>query len=369
MIDELLRNPLLARFYSAMAAMDNETSASLRQSPGLRKLVRFAPVLDFYGTHIHIRSGRVIVPGGEPAESAWKELVGVGPESPGEFILRLLGKDEGWLAAYFDALSSVSQSRQAYFADAQRLKHFYEALRGHNLSPDPSAPIFRPVPGLPLLVTRLNVEPNGQPHVPGDLESWKAIFRRYADSKTAKDWANRARHWKDPEQLVEGLFALSREPVNTESLQLYSLLSEMDRGRSPEQRLTPQTVRLLAERFVRFGDQYSVFCEFSGLNNASITGNLTVVNDLDRISAPALRANAIGIFQGTLGLWQILVRQGEISDHDLNDSWQHVINPFARVASPVQLFDAGKESLSELLRSATASALPNCQAYIDEAPI
>ena len=254
-IDELLRNPLLARFYSAMAALDTETSTSLRQSPGLRKLVRSAPVLDFYGAHIHIRSGRVIVPGGESAETAWKELVGANPEAPGEFITRLLSKDEGWLAAYFDALSSVSQARQAYFADAQRLKHFYEALRGHNLSPDPSAPIFRPVPGLPLLVTRLNVEPNGQPHVPGDLESWKAIFRRYADSKTAKDWANHARHWKDPEQLVEGLFALSREPVNTESLQLYSLLSEMDRGRSPEQRLTPQTVRLLAEKFVRFGDQ------------------------------------------------------------------------------------------------------------------
>jgi len=30
--------------------------------------------------------------------------VGVSAQSPGEFVIRLLAKDQGWLAAFFDAL-------------------------------------------------------------------------------------------------------------------------------------------------------------------------------------------------------------------------------------------------------------------------
>src|SRR2546423_7316055 len=208
-------------------------------------------------------------------------------------------------------------------------------------------------PALRFLVTRLYVEPGGQPHVPGDLETWKTVLRLYKESKTGREWAGKAGHWKDPEQLVDGMFALSREPLNTEPLQIYLLLSEIDRGRSPDQRLTSEAVRLLAEKFSRFGDQYTIFSEFNGLNNASIASYLTVAGALDRIPAPALRANSIGIFQATLGLWQILVRQGQISPQDVNDSWQHVITPFAHIASSVQLFDAGRNSLGELLRAAT----------------
>lgn len=350
-VDEFLRNPAVARLYGALSAMDTETSASLRQSPGLRKLVRFAPVLDFYGGRIHIRGSRVMVPGGESAEAAWKDLVGASPESSGEFVTQLVARDEGWMAAYFDALSGVSRAQQTYFTDPQRLKRFYEALKGRSLFPSPTRPIFRPAPGLPLLVNRLYVESNGQPQVPGDIEAWKEIFRRYDDSKTGRDWAHRARRWKDPEQLVEGLFALSREPLNTEPLQIYLLLSEMDRRRSADDRLSPATVRLLAEKFSRFGDQYSVFSEFNELNNASITAYVNAANALDRIPALDLRANAIGTFQATLGLWQILARQKEISDRDLNGSWQHVIGPFGKIGSYAQLFDAGQGSLRQLFQA------------------
>ena len=101
-ITALLDDPLLARLYWAMARMDTETALAFRQFAGIQKLLPFAPVLDFYGSHISIRNGRVIVPGGAPAESAWKDLAGSSPESPKDFIARLLAKDDGWLAAYFD---------------------------------------------------------------------------------------------------------------------------------------------------------------------------------------------------------------------------------------------------------------------------
>lgn len=352
-IDSLMLHPDLARLFSAMSRMDSETRTALHDSPGLAKLIRYAAVLDFYGGHLCIRSGRVAVPGGQPAEAAWKELVGASPESAGEFVSRLLARDAGWLAAYFDALSSISQSQQAYFTEPARLKRFYEALRGPDPTPGATRGVFRPDPGLVLLVTRLQLEPNGQPHIPGNLDLWKEVFQRNSDSRRSRRWAARAHHWTEPDQVLEGLIGVSREPINDASLQTYLTLSDIDRFRTGDERLTAQTANLMAEKFSRFGDQYSIFSEFSSLSNAGITSFLNVAESLDRIPLPALRANAIGIFQANIGLWQILARQGEISKENWSDSWHRVVAPFAKITSSAQLFDAGRTSMTELWRSAT----------------
>ena len=358
LIDALIGDPALARLYLAFSRIDAETRLALRQFPGLTKLIPVSAVLDFYGRYISIRSGRVVVPGGITAESTWKDLVGASPASPGEFVLRLLAKDKGWLAAYFDALSRISHSQQAHFTEPHRLKGFYEAVRGRDPSPNAYRPVFRPNPGLLLLVTSLRWEPTGEPQVPGNLEIWQEIFRQKSDSKIVRDWAKRARRWKSRDQLVQAMFGVTQAQTNTGPLQIYLLVSQLNAERSPERHLTPQTVRLLANKFAQFSNQYLIFSEFPDLNNASITRFLTVAEALDRIPDHTLRGNAMGIFQSSVGLWQILVRQGEISSTTLNDSWQRVIGPFAKISSAAQLFDAGRDSLRELLKATTGK--PNC---------
>ena len=356
LVDSLLLHQDLARLFSAMSRMDDETRMALYQSPGLAKLLSYSPVLDFYGGYVAIRAGRVVVPGGRPAEAAWKELVGASVDSPGEFILRLMAKDAGWLAAYFDALSSANPSRQSFFTQAARLGRFYQALRGPDPFPGATHGVFRPDPGLELLATRLELEPTDAAHVPGDLTVWMDVLRRNADSSRSRRWASRARHWTESDQLVEALIALSREPVNHNSLQAYLTLCDTDRVRPADQRLTPRNARALAEKFPRYGDQYSIFSEFSDLNNDSIARFLSVVEALDRIPLPSVRSNAIGIFQANVGLWQILARQGEIARENWNDSWQRVVSPFAKIASSTQLFDAGKASMGELWRAGTGKS-------------
>lgn len=352
-VDSILRDPGMARLYWAMSRMDVETRNALWRSQGLRKLVPVAAVLDFYGSHISIRAGRVIVPGGAPAESAWKDLVGASPGSPAEFITRLLAKDDGWLATYFDALSRVCQIQQPYFTESRRLQHFYEALRGKDLSPSPTRHSFRPDQGLFLLVNRLQFEPDGQPHIPGGLEVWKEAMRAKSDSKIVKEWGKRAGGWSNPEQLVEGMVAISRVSSREGPLNSFLALTEIDRGRSPDQRLNLATARLLAAKFERFGDQYLVFSEFPSLSNAAITRFITVAEGLNRIPDRLLRADALGIVQANIGLWQILARQGQIPVGSMNDSWLKALNPFATIQSSNQLFEAGRNSLGELMRAAT----------------
>jgi hypothetical protein len=356
LIDALLRDPALDHLYWGLAQMDSETRAALEHSPGLNKLLPYGDVLDFYGSYICIRSGRVMVPGGTAAEPGWKELTGASPEEPTQFVLKLLAKDNGWLAAYFDALARINHAQQAHFTEAAHLRQFYEAFRSAEPSARAARPTFRPAPGLLLLLTRLQWEPNGQPFVPGNLAVWADILAGQRSDKLVRRWAKRAVHWNQPEQLLEAMFAFSRLDTESGPLQIYLSLSELDRVRPPQQRLTPKTVLLLARRFPDFSDQYPMFSEFPALNNASITDFMNVADALDRISNQKLRGNAIGIFQANLGIWQILARQSEIPVSALNSSWQAVIRPFAKIGSEAELFDAGRDSLHALMHSATGTA-------------
>jgi hypothetical protein len=352
LLEVLLHDPALSRLYWAMTRTDDETRVFLRQSVGLGQLLPLAPVLDFYGSHISIRAGHAIVPGGTGAESAWKDLAGANPDSPKDFVVHLLAKDNGWLAAYFDALSRVHQAQQEHFT-ATRLRHFYEAFRGQDISTNAARPAFRPAPALLLLVTRLQWDPSGDPYVPGNLQVWQDILRQKNASKIAREWSRRVNHLDQPDKLLEAMFALCRVETDTGPLQIYLMASELDSRRSLENRLSPQTVRLLANHFADFSNQYLIFSEFPELTDSSIASFLSIAGFVNTIPNHVLRGNTMGIFEANIGLWQILARQAQIPSASLNDSWQKVIKPFDTVTSSAQLFDAGRDSLSELLLAAT----------------
>jgi hypothetical protein len=351
LIDTILGDPALARLYWAFSKLDPETDQVLQRSIGIRKLLPYAAILDFYGSHLCIRDGRVIVPGGPEAEPAWKDVVGASPASPAAFVQKLLATDKGWLTAYFDVLSRVSRSRQSYFTEPHRLRRFYEALR----APDPSAGatvgVFRPDPDLLLLAARLQIEPNGEPLVPGNLEIWRAILRQKNDSRIVREWGRHSGHVTTPDQLLETMFALSRATTDDGPLQKYMMISALESRRSPEHRLAPPTVRLLADKFGDFSDQYRIFSEFQELDDQSIVMFLETAEALNNVPN-AVRGNALGTFQANVGIWQILARQGEIPNLRLNDSWQQVIKPFARIRSAPQLYNAGRVSFEELFRFA-----------------
>ena len=256
----------------------------------------------------------------------------------------MLAKDNGWLAAYFDSLSRVNQLQQKHFTEAHELRRSYEALRGKDTSPSAASGVFQPDSGLLLLVTCVRWESNGNPYVPGNLDSWR---------KTLHDWGKRSAHLDTPGQLLEVMFGVSRVQTEGGPLQAYLLLSEMDARRPQGHRLSPETVALLAGKFADFSDQYLIFSEFPDLSDASITGFLSTAASLEKISNNSLRGNALGTFQATVGLWQVLARQGQIPSAELNDSWRRIITPFGAVSSTTQLFDAGRSSLRELLLVAT----------------
>ena len=355
LLNTILYDPSIARLYWAFSRLDLDTAASLKDSVGLPKLLPYAGVLDFYGRELCISNGSVVVPGGTRAAEEWKDLVGASPSSPASFVPRLLAKDHGWLAAYFDVLSRIGVQQEEYFTAPNRLRFFYSGVR----APDPSAPAtrgsFRPAPWMLLLATRLHLDDSGQPLIPGNLEEWNNIIFRTRDAGMIRKWLRQGFNVKTPDQLIRVMFALSRAPSDETPLQAYLAISELDARRPADHRLGPATVRLLAHKFEDFSDQYRMFSEFPELDDQSITMFLQTAQGLHNV-APADRGNAMGLFQANVGIWQILARQGEIANAELNESWQQLLKPFAGVRAAPQVYDAGRTSLSELFRFSTGTS-------------
>lgn len=350
LLGTILNDPFVARLYWALSHIEPGTAKYLVQSIGIHRLLPFAAILDFYGRELYISNGKVVVPGGTAAERSWHDLVGASPADPAAFVPKLLIRDRGWLAAYFDVLSRASQKQQEYFTNPQRLRFFYNALH----VPDPTVPAtrgtFRPAPAMLRLATRLQFDSAGEPVVPGGLDAWRQILFQGRNGTLLHKWAKQPKRLEHPDDLVRVMFALSRAAGEDTPLQVYMALSELDSKRPPDRRLSKDAVEFLANKYNDYSDQYRIFSEFPELSDESIVQFINIAESLNNIPM-SFRANAYGTFQASVGIWQILARQGEISSDHLDDSWQRVIHPFATVRSSAQLYDAGRTSLGEIFRS------------------
>lgn len=363
LVDVLLHDRDVDRLYSAFARMSPETRNTLERSPGLRKLIQYSAVADFYGSWISIRSGEVTVPGGAAAEQTWKEMVGTSPKTGGEFVFHLLSKDRGAVAAYFDALSRVGATQQAHFTTHLRLRDMYGAfaMACKNARNGVADGVFPKNAALLELLTRLQWQPDGEPQVPGGLAVWKDIAMDKTIVAGKKKFPGSNPHvWTGTEELLQALVASSVAEYNDHLLEIYLSLTAIDSGRPEGMKLSEATVRNMASRFREFSNWYPIFAEFPALDDSSIALFVNTADKLDAISNPVLRTNALGAFQAEVSLWQILARQGEIPEQALNNTWQKIVTPFGAATSNTQLFDASRGALQALVTAASG------RSYISE---
>jgi hypothetical protein len=351
-VESLLHHPTLARLYWAMSRMDPETRAELKKSPGLARLLKDAPELDYYGSHIVIRQGRVVVPGGTAAEGQWKSLVGASPDSSADFVEKLLAKDKGWLGAFYDCFARISPEQQAHFVQGKRLEMAYTAFRGPKPTADAARPAFRLASGLLLLLNRLQWDAQGNPVIPGDVAMWKQMLSQKSQSKAVREWGKHSGQWANPDQVLQAMFAFSRVDGERTPLRMFLLFSELDSRRTADRKLSPHTLELLAAHFEEYQDQYLLFSEFPALDDSALTAFVSSADAIESISNRTLRGNAMGTFQAEVGLWQILARQQQIPSEKLNSSWASLMQQFAHVSSSTELFNAGTGGLQTLTEAA-----------------
>lgn len=361
-IDQYLSDPQLCRLYLGVSKLDREVAAKLKAAVPVMRLKAFSHVLDFFGGMFAVSGGKAVVPGGPKAEAAWAELAGSPPSDPAAFFEKLVAKDDGWLASYFDALQRISGPVQDYLIQTDRLKRFYGAVRGRVTSPGPARPVFRANTDLLLLTTRLRMGTDGRPHVPGNVEMWKQLFIKHPHGKYDGKLTKAAAGWKDPDDILEALFALCRKAVENEPLKIYMALSDMDRKRTTP--LAAATADRLAREFRSMGAQYALLNETGALSDATILAFLDTAAGVMGIRDQGVRSNAAGAMQGLAGMWQIFVRQGSIAASKADESLSALVTPFAKIRNERDVFDAGMGGVHTLLHAAGAGEGANIEEKI-----
>jgi hypothetical protein len=348
-IDVFLADPTMCRFYAGMAKLDRTTADELRKAFPMSRLKVFAHVLDFFGDLFEIRGGKAVFPGGARTAAMWADLAGVAPDQGAAFFERLISRDDGWLASYFDALSRISGPVQEYLTEPQRLKRFYLAIRGRVTSPGPARPVFRSNTDMMLLTTRLRLEPDGRPHIPGNMAVWKDFFVNHPRGKLDSKLMRAAAGWKEPDDVLEALFGLCRKSVENEPLKVFMALSDLDRLRSKP--LEPATVARLAREYRTYGAQYPLFSEAPSLQDQTILQFFDVADAINHLGDATLRADTAGTMQALAGLWQIFCRQGSIGASEADSTLAGLLAPFAKIRSNRELFDGGRAGVRLLLKA------------------
>ncbi len=356
-IDIFLSDPALCRLYLALSKMDTHTAEELRKAVPVQRIKAFAHVVDFFGAMLQVKNGKVPVPGGQRAVAAWTELAGASPDQGALFLEKLVAKDDGWLASYFDSLARVHGPLEAYLTEPARLKRYYTALKGRITSPGPARPVFRANTELMLLTTRMRLEPDGKAHLPGGVEMWKELFIKHPHGKYDGKLTKAASGWKEPDDVVEALFALCRKAVENEPLKIYMALTDINRRRATH--LAPETVNRLMREHRTYGSQYPVFAEVPGLADKTLLQYLDTAQSIVQIRDQALRADAAGTLQSLVSLWQILLRQESIKPASADTVLGTLLTSFTKVRSGREVFDAGRAGVKLLLEESGAPANVN----------
>ena len=346
-LDGFLSDSQLCRLYLGLSHLDIQTADVLRKQASAQKLRVYSHVLDFFGGMFQIRNGAAVVPG---SPKAWAAILGVNPSTPGPFFEKLLALDDGWAASYFDALSRISGPTQTYLTQPERMKRFYDALRGKVTTPGPARPVFRSSTELMLLTTSLRMDANGKPHVPGNIDVWRNLFIKHPHGKYDGKLTRAAGSWRSDDDLIEALFGLSRKSVENEPLRIFLALNDIDRRRTTP--LSAQTATLLVSNYRALGAQYLVYADVPGLSETSIQSYIELSLDTAKIHDILLRADTLGSLQSLVELWRLLCRQGSIVDAGQDSTFKKVIAPFAGLKQEQEIFEAGKKGVDTLLEAA-----------------
>ena len=349
-VEAFISDPATCRLYLGFSKLDPETAEALRKGVSASRLRAYSHVLDFFGGMFEIRSGKAIVPGGQRSSAAWGELAGASPNDGPAFFDKLMVKDDGWLASLFDALARIQGPVRDYLTDPARMKRFYSAIRGRITSPGPARPVFRSNTDMMLFTTRLRLDPNGKPHIPGSLEVWKNLFINHPQGKYDGKLTRLATSWKEPDDVLEALFALCRKTVENEPLKIFMALSDVERNR--EKPLDAATVDRLAREYHTYGSQYPLFSESRTISEKSIGLFLDTAGAVSKIKDPLFHSDVAGLSQSLVGIWQILVRQQTIPESKSDEVFSGIVSPFASLHNDRELFDAGRNGVKLLLAAA-----------------
>jgi len=186
LVSAILKDRRASLLYVGLSALDDETLTWLGSDAAtLAHLRKFPEIVAAFGRSIHVRTGRIVVPGGAEAEPLWESIVGADPGKPDSFLARIISGD-GRIAFLFDTIAHLDPPHQRFAlgmnmgasAREPRFRALLAAFAaaapewriGDHVFPKP------PIDGAILLST-FRVLPDGRGAPPAGRRLWERVFR------------------------------------------------------------------------------------------------------------------------------------------------------------------------------------------------
>jgi hypothetical protein len=183
----ILEDRRASLLYAGLVSVDAPTLDALAVDRRLlaRLFDRHAAALAAFGRSLAIRGGIVELPGPPGTGPAWEALIGERASEVGRFVPALLGRDDGRVAYYYDAIAQLDEPHRRFAAGgpasgpdaAATLRRLFRVFR--RVSPEWNAaayPYYRP-PVDPAVVLRvIRVTPDGRLAPPSSQWLWAQVF-------------------------------------------------------------------------------------------------------------------------------------------------------------------------------------------------
>ncbi len=361
--EAMSQNPEIARVYLGLSNVDSASASILAYDIGLQLLLgKYSHLLALYSPALSIAGGRVVVPGGAPAEPIWSKLCGASPSEPARFYRALFDKDAGKLLAWFFALSQLDPAHQRFFTRTEkRTADFYDAFSNSadlrtgasNLMRDGTFSAFlREIP--------LDGE---SVDFPGSPEVWMVAQGRSKANRQTAQLLRKVRKAAPPELEDEILLRLARttnKADNESTSELDNFLAvvhiEMQRrggSAGGGAALDDESALLLAQNYTEFASFYPYFTAFRDLNGADFNAVFELFGKM-RTADIAETDLLLGEFYALTELTRLAMDFGGIPENRANQIFRDLCKRFLEATDPAAIASAALDTLRDLTAGANS---------------
>ena len=193
-----------ALLYHGLFGMDRETLRWIERNPAaVRALAAHPGAAAVFAGAIRIRDNAVATPG-DNAGGVWAALVGVDPAQPVAFIERLLSRNGGALAAFYDTVARLDPARQAFAigrggdpARVDRARRVFASTLNAAGGTIEDRPFLRQDVDLLMVLRAVALDDRGVPRPPASRALWAAVFGTGDAGEAPVDAVWLARHLLD----------------------------------------------------------------------------------------------------------------------------------------------------------------------------
>ena len=355
LLEEMLENPQVTRLYMGLAGMNDETRRALVSSINPDDLLKQSQQLSFYGSSIVIEAGRVVLPGGDQAASAWNELVEVSPDRAPQFIENLIRKDNGKLLAYYHSLAVLPQDHQRFFTRTpQRLSAFYKVFPFDDATSLQRNFFFRREGTFPRMARELPLDQDGNVRFPGSGRVWTIANGGSQTLAEAQKLTKRIGRASSPDAEDEILLSMldqkneiTRRKVSP--VEKFLAVAKIDAHR--KQPMDEAMALTLSRMYAKYRAIFPYFAAISSLNSDDVTTFARAAERIEKVGEAEMNT-VLGEFHSLIQLIVLLKETGKLPDEKCAQLFSFVSAKFAGAKTSVDVTQAAFESAENILRAA-----------------